>query len=165
MTLVQDIATTVDEHWRLFMDEEFDRKQYLEGFGFPKYELLEHKDDEQRSTRKIRVQPKLDVPAAVAKILGDKFGYKEHGRFDRKTRLRSRRAAEFVADEDPIVAAIARGVVQHHIDDGWFHATPAFNELSLQFAVEIRELLNPLSLLKKTVIGFSYLNISMRCCN
>ena len=60
---------------------------------------------------------------------------------DRKTRLRSRRAAEFVNDADPIVAAIARGVVQHHIDDGWFHATPAFNEMSLQFAVEIRELL------------------------
>src|SRR6478736_3637375 len=56
---------------------------------------------------------------------------------DRKTRLRSRRAAEFVADADPILAAVARGVVQHHIDDGWFHATPAFNELSLAFAVEI----------------------------
>ncbi len=60
---------------------------------------------------------------------------------DRKTRLRSRTAAEFVADPDPIVAAIARGIVQHHIDDGWFHATPAFTELSLQFAVEIREML------------------------
>jgi hypothetical protein len=60
---------------------------------------------------------------------------------DRKTRLRSRRAVEFVADSDPVVAAIARGIVQHHIDDGWFHATPTFNELSLQFAVEIRELL------------------------
>src|SRR6185436_10717577 len=60
---------------------------------------------------------------------------------DRKTRLRSRTAAEFVADSDPVVAAIARGIVQHHADDGWFHATPAFNELSLQFAVEIREVL------------------------
>jgi len=60
---------------------------------------------------------------------------------DRKTRLRSRTAAQFVADADPVVAAMARGVVQHHIDDGWFHATPAFNELCLQFAVEIRDLL------------------------
>lgn len=60
---------------------------------------------------------------------------------DRKTRLRSRKAAEFVADPDPILAAIARGIVQHHADDGWFHATPAFNELCLQFAVEIREML------------------------
>src|SRR5438309_848636 len=36
---------------------------------------------------------------------------------DRKTRLRSRTAAEFVADADPIVASIARGVIQHHADD------------------------------------------------
>jgi hypothetical protein len=57
---------------------------------------------------------------------------------DRKTRLRSRTAADFTNDPDPILAAVARGVVQHHTDDAWFHATPAFNELSLQFAVEIR---------------------------
>jgi len=60
---------------------------------------------------------------------------------DRKTRLRSKRAAEFVADSDPILAAVARGVVQHHADDAWFHATPAFNELCLAFAVEVRGLL------------------------
>ena len=58
---------------------------------------------------------------------------------DRKIRLRSRTAAGFVNDPDPALAAVARGVVQHHTDDAWFHATPAFNELSLQFAVEIRE--------------------------
>lgn len=57
---------------------------------------------------------------------------------DRKVRLRSRTAAEFVADSDPVLAAVARGVVQHHADDAWFHATPAFNELSLAFAVECR---------------------------
>jgi hypothetical protein len=57
---------------------------------------------------------------------------------DRKVRLRSRTAAEFTDDADPVLAAIARGVVQHHADDAWFHATPAFNELCLSFAVEIR---------------------------
>src|SRR6185295_5100197 len=57
---------------------------------------------------------------------------------DRKTRLRSRTAAEFVGDADPLLAAVARGVVQHHVDDAWFHATTAFNELSLAFAVEVR---------------------------
>jgi hypothetical protein len=57
---------------------------------------------------------------------------------DRKTRLRSRTATEFVGASDPILASIARGIVQHHTDDAWFHATPAFNELSLTFAVEIR---------------------------
>src|SRR5436190_27943 len=58
---------------------------------------------------------------------------------DRKVRLRSRTAVEFTDDADPVLAAIARGVVQHHADDAWFHATPAFNELCLSFAVEIRE--------------------------
>ncbi len=60
---------------------------------------------------------------------------------DRKVRLRSRAAVEFTENADPILSAIARGVVQHHIDDAWFHTTPAFSELSLAFAVEIRGVL------------------------
>ena len=60
---------------------------------------------------------------------------------NRKIRVRSKVAAEFLFDADPVVAAVAAGVVQHHTDDAWFHATPAFNELSLTFAVEIRDCL------------------------
>lgn len=60
---------------------------------------------------------------------------------DRKVRLRSRTAAEFVVAADPLLAAVARGIVQHHADDAHFHALPAFNELSLAFAVEIRDAL------------------------
>src|SRR6478672_2111985 len=60
---------------------------------------------------------------------------------DRKIRLRSRTAAEFIDDADDVLSAVARGVVQHHADDAWFHATLAFNELSLAFAVEIRDAL------------------------
>jgi len=58
---------------------------------------------------------------------------------DRKVRLRSKTAALYVMDANSQVAAFARGVQQHHVDDAWFHATPAFNELSLAFAVEVRE--------------------------
>jgi hypothetical protein len=58
---------------------------------------------------------------------------------DRKMRLRGKRAAEFVDDPDPRFAALARGIVQH--DDAWFHLTEAFSELSLAFAVEIRQAL------------------------
>jgi hypothetical protein len=57
---------------------------------------------------------------------------------DRKMRLRSKRAAELIGDSDPRLAALARGVVQHHLDDQWFHQTAAFSELSLKLAVEIR---------------------------
>lgn len=60
---------------------------------------------------------------------------------DRKVRLRSRVAAEFTDDADALVSAFARGVVQHHFDDGWFHTTAAFSELNLKFAVAIRDAL------------------------
>jgi hypothetical protein len=60
---------------------------------------------------------------------------------DRKMRLRSKQAALFVEDSDPQLAALARGVVQHHRDDEWFHQTTAFNELNLHFAVVIRDAL------------------------
>lgn len=60
---------------------------------------------------------------------------------DRKMRLRSKHAAQFVEDADPHLAALARGIVQHHRDDEWFHQTTAFNELNLKFAVALRDAL------------------------
>jgi hypothetical protein len=86
-TLVQEIAGSVEDHWKLFLDEEFDRKQYLEGFGFPKYELLDSRDDDARTTRRIRVTPKLDVPGAVSKLLGSSFGYTEEAAYDKVSKL------------------------------------------------------------------------------
>src|SRR5687768_7726430 len=62
---------------------------------------------------------------------------------DRRVRVRSKAAQQFVDDSDPQVAALARGIVQHHYDDQWFHQTRAFAELSLRFTLEIRELLQP----------------------
>src|SRR5690349_13871916 len=60
---------------------------------------------------------------------------------DRKTRLRSKTAAGLVDDGNPVLAAVAQGIVQHHVDDGWFHATAAFSELNLAFALQIRDAL------------------------
>ena len=61
---------------------------------------------------------------------------------DRKCRAREKRATPFMGDEDPIISSLARGVVQHHQDDFWFHQTSAFTDLNMQFAIEVRELLN-----------------------
>lgn len=59
---------------------------------------------------------------------------------DRKCRVREKHALEFVDHPDPIDSAIAKGVVQHHRDDAWFHATPTFNRLMLEFAAELRNM-------------------------
>lgn len=57
---------------------------------------------------------------------------------DRRVRARAKAAARHVADEDPQMAAVARGVVQHHHDDGWFHQTRAFTELNWELTLRIR---------------------------
>lgn len=60
---------------------------------------------------------------------------------DRKIRARSKLAAPWVDDLRPHVSAVARGVVQHHHDDDWFHQTRAFAELSLQASLHLRAVL------------------------
>ncbi len=60
---------------------------------------------------------------------------------DRKMRLRSKTAALWQDHADPRYASFAKGVMQHHHDDGWFHGTTIFTELNLQFTRTIRDLL------------------------
>ena len=72
---------------------------------------------------------------------------------DRKVRARQRLALRLIDDADPRVAALARGVVQHHRDDAWFHGTRAFAELSLDLTVEIRDRLDADSGFRSSFLG------------
>jgi hypothetical protein len=58
---------------------------------------------------------------------------------DKGVRVRSNRAEQFTGAADPCVARVAAGIVQHHRDDAWFHATRAFAELSLALCGMLRE--------------------------
>jgi hypothetical protein len=60
---------------------------------------------------------------------------------DRKMRVRSQAAQTLVAHEDQRVAEVAAGIVQHHLDDRWFHQTRAFAELNLQLTAAVRRVL------------------------
>jgi hypothetical protein len=59
----------------------------------------------------------------------------------RRVKARAKHARAFAADDDAGVAAVAKGIVQHHADDAWFHQSHAFAELSWQFTVLIRDAL------------------------
>ena len=84
-TIVQPIDADVARHWQLFLDDAFDRAQYLEHFKYPAYEIVERAETDVAIKRTIRVTPKLDLPAPVAKVLGNGFGYVEAGTFDKRT--------------------------------------------------------------------------------
>ncbi len=60
---------------------------------------------------------------------------------DRAVRVRIKHARPLVADADPILAAVARGAIQHIHDDRVFHRTRAFAELSMDLSVRSREVL------------------------
>jgi len=60
---------------------------------------------------------------------------------DRQVRVKPKGVKAFVDDADLRVAALARGIMQHHADDDWFHQTPAFHELNVAFTGKIREIL------------------------
>jgi len=72
---------------------------------------------------------------------------------DRKVRARAKGARLLVDDEDAQAAALARGLVQHHHDDDWFHQTRAFAELSWQFTAGIRDALPPDDGLRPSFLG------------
>ncbi len=57
---------------------------------------------------------------------------------DRRVRVRSKQAQLHVLADDPRVARVASGIVQHCRDDDWFHQTRAFAELSLELCHLLR---------------------------
>ena len=60
---------------------------------------------------------------------------------DRRVRARKKTVAPFADDQDEITRQLARGIIQHHVDDDWFHNRRLFVELNLKFSVQLRELL------------------------
>ena len=63
------------------------------------------------------------------------------GAVDRRCRVRKNGATKHLDSDDPIVASLAAGIIQHIDDDRWFHQTEAFTRLSMEFAIELREIL------------------------
>ena len=61
---------------------------------------------------------------------------------DRQVRAKPKGAKPLADDSDPRVASLARGILQHHTDDDWFHQTTAFHELNVAFTGQIREILS-----------------------
>jgi hypothetical protein len=73
--------------------------------------------------------------------------------FDRRVRARSTRALPLADDPDSRVAALARGIVQHHQDDAQFHGTRAFAELSWHLTVAVRAAVGPDDSFRPSFLG------------
>jgi hypothetical protein len=82
-TMTHDLDCDPDKFWQLFLHEkEFNQKLFKE-LEFPEWELLEQTEGDKEIKRVVKAVPKMDMPSAVAKLLGDRFGYTERGTFDK----------------------------------------------------------------------------------
>lgn len=86
-TLNHPLMCSADRFWALFLDPGFTREM-LTGLGFARVDVGELRPgasstDKRRSMRSI---PKLDLPAVVARLVGEAFAYVEEGSFDERSR-------------------------------------------------------------------------------
>ncbi|HEX3870138.1 MAG TPA: hypothetical protein VHV77_06870 [Pirellulales bacterium] len=72
---------------------------------------------------------------------------------DRSVRARSKHAIAWIDDADPRIASLARGIVQHHHDDAWFHSTEAFGKMQWQITAKLVEALGPDPSLRASFVG------------
>jgi Protein of unknown function (DUF2505) len=88
ITLRHEFECDEDTYWhKVTFDPDFNKRLYLSVLRFPGYELVDQKEDDQKLTRKVHIDPPLgNLPGAVKKAIGDKFSYLEEGTFDKKTR-------------------------------------------------------------------------------
>jgi len=72
---------------------------------------------------------------------------------DRRVRLGLKRVTAFCGNENPVLAAVAGGAVQHLRDDAQFHACRPFAELTWQLTVAARETLEEESGMRPYFLG------------
>ncbi|HEY8079084.1 MAG TPA: DUF2505 family protein [Labilithrix sp.] len=86
-TMTHDLDCDVEKFWDLFLNgKEFNEKLFA-ALEFPEWKLVDQHEEGDVIVRTVKATPKMEAPAAVVKILGDRFGYTEHGRYDKKTKI------------------------------------------------------------------------------
>lgn len=87
-TLRHEIACDENTYWdKCVLDDEYNKRLYLEALKFQSYELVEQRDEGERVVRKVRAEPRSgNMPGPIKKAIGDSFGYLEEGTYDRKAK-------------------------------------------------------------------------------
>lgn len=73
------LPCTPETFWAAFLDESYLTALYLEELEYRAFAVIEIGE----TSRKLRIVPKMKLPAPVAKLIGESFTYEEHGTLDR----------------------------------------------------------------------------------
>jgi hypothetical protein len=88
LTLRHEMDCDEGTYWdKCVLDEEYNRRFFLEELKFKSYELIEQRDEGDTVVRRARAESSAgNMPAAIKKVIGDSFSYIEEGTFDRKAK-------------------------------------------------------------------------------
>jgi hypothetical protein len=86
-TVTHEINCNADTFWKVFFDKTFNEELFRKALGFPEYSILEQRETDKETFRKVSGQPKMDLPGPVAKLFGSGFRYTEEGRLDKATQI------------------------------------------------------------------------------
>lgn len=77
----------VDTYWKCVFDEEYNRRLYKDALHFRDFKILDQKETpDGGKSRKLHLNPPAaDLPAPVAKVVGD-LSWQEEGSLDPKTK-------------------------------------------------------------------------------
>ena len=73
------LPCTPETFWAAFLDESYLSALYLEELEYPAFAVIEIGE----TSRKLRIVPKMRLPAPVARLIGESFAYEDHGTLDR----------------------------------------------------------------------------------
>ena len=86
IVLTHELNCDTDTFWKIFFDKAFNETLFRKKLGFPRFDIVEQREDDREIFRKVSGQPKMDLPGPVAKLVGSSFTYVEEGRFDRASK-------------------------------------------------------------------------------
>ncbi len=83
-TVKHSIETDPDTFWdKIFFDDEYNRALFLDYLRFSEYRVLSfEREDDGTIRRRLEIAPRVEIPKAIKKVLGDSANYVEEGSFD-----------------------------------------------------------------------------------
>ncbi len=78
-TTIAILPCTPETFWASFLNESYLTALYLEELECRAFDVIEIGE----ASRRLRIVPKMKLPAPVAKLIGDSFAYEDHGTLDR----------------------------------------------------------------------------------
>ncbi len=83
-SVTHEFACTPATFWKLNFDREVNETLYKTVLRFPDYTVSELRDTDAEIFRRTVATPKMELPAAVQKVLGANFKYTEETTLDKK---------------------------------------------------------------------------------